>query len=49
MTLQTVVALTVGHGMPYSDMKIKTSGHVAETSFGAHIFNTVLTYKEAEP
>ena len=23
----------------------KASGHVAETSFGAHIFNTVLTYK----
>ena len=23
----------------------KASGHIAETSFGAHIFNTVLTYK----
>src|SRR4029079_7776158 len=23
----------------------RTSGHAAETSFGAHIFNTVLTYK----
>ncbi len=23
----------------------KASGHVAETSFGAHIFNTILTYK----
>ncbi len=26
----------------------KASGHVAETSFGAHVFNTVLTYK-SEP
>ena len=26
----------------------KTSGHAAETSFGAHIFNTVLTYR-SEP
>jgi hypothetical protein len=24
----------------------KTSGHVAETSFGAHIFNSILTYKD---
>lgn len=24
----------------------KHSGHVAETSFGAHIFNTILTYKD---
>ena len=23
----------------------RNSGHVAETSFGAHIFNTVLTYR----
>jgi len=23
----------------------KTSGHIAETSFGAHVFNTVLTYR----
>src|SRR3546814_18336566 len=31
------------HGLfRYED---KASGHVAETSFGAHIFNTVLTYK----
>jgi hypothetical protein len=26
----------------------KASGHIAETSFGAHMFNTVLTYK-SEP
>src|SRR3546814_14958669 len=31
------------HGLfRYED---KASGHVAETSFGAHIFNAVLTYK----
>ena len=31
------------HGLfRYED---KRSGHVAETSFGAHVFNTVLTYK----
>ena len=24
----------------------RTSGHAAETSFGAHVFNTVLTYKD---
>ena len=31
------------HGLfRYED---RTSGHVAETSFGAHIFNTVLTYR----
>jgi hypothetical protein len=24
----------------------RASGHVAETSFGAHVFNTVLTYKD---
>ena len=31
------------HGLfRYED---KLSGHVAETSFGAHVFNTVLTYK----
>ncbi len=31
------------HGLfRYQD---KRSGHVAETSFGAHVFNTVLTYK----
>lgn len=31
------------HGLfRYED---RTSGHAAETSFGAHIFNTVLTYK----
>ena len=34
------------HGLfRYED---RVSGHIAETSFGAHIFNTVLTYK-AEP
>ena len=34
------------HGLfRYED---RTSGHAAETSFGAHIFNTVLTYK-SEP
>jgi hypothetical protein len=32
------------HGLfRYED---RASGHVAETSFGAHIFNTVLTYKD---
>jgi hypothetical protein len=32
------------HGLfRYEDM---ASGHVAETSFGAHIFNTVLTYRD---
>ncbi|NIA68734.1 hypothetical protein HBA54_09040 [Pelagibius litoralis] len=31
------------HGLfRYED---KTSGHIAETSFGAHVFNTVMTYK----
>jgi hypothetical protein len=31
------------HGLfRYED---RTSGHVAETSFGAHVFNTVLTYR----
>jgi hypothetical protein len=31
------------HGLfRYEDRK---SGHIAETSFGAHIFNTVLTYR----
>ena len=34
------------HGLfRYED---KRSGHIAETSFGAHVFNTVLTYK-SEP
>src|SRR5260370_42252785 len=34
------------HGLfRYED---RTTGHAAETSFGAHIFNTVLTYK-SEP
>jgi hypothetical protein len=32
------------HGLfRYED---RASGHVAETSFGAHVFNTVLTYKD---